>query len=204
MKKVHEEAGAALKKAQKDMKRQADKGRKETENWKKEDRVLLSIKDLVFKERLVRKLVDRYVGPYTIEKMVSTNAVKLRLPTSMRIHSVVNISWIVQYKKQVERQKKEEGKPIEIKEVKEWEIEKILNKRKIRGVDKYLVQWKEFMAEYDTWEREKDLGNTREVLEEFEGRMNTEVRRQEKLDMAEEKDFKKRGMTREIYGKDAI
>ena len=122
----------------------------------------------------------------------------------MRIHSVVNISWIVQYKKQVERQKKEEGKPIEIKEVKEWEIEKILNKRKIRGVDKYLVQWKEFMAEYDTWEREKDLGNTREVLEEFEGRMNTEVRRQEKLDMAEEKDFKKRGITREIYGKDAI
>jgi len=29
------------------------------------------------------------------------------------------------------------------------------------------------------------------VLEEFEGRMNTEVRRQEKLDMAEEKDFRR-------------
>jgi len=28
-------------------------------------------------------------------------------------------------------------------------------------------------------------------LEEFEGRMNTEVRRQEKLNMAEEKDFRK-------------
>ena len=58
MKKVHEEARAALKKAQEDMKRQADKGRRETENWKKEDRILLSTKDLVFKERLVRKLVD--------------------------------------------------------------------------------------------------------------------------------------------------
>jgi len=58
MKKVHEEAEAALKKTQEDMKRQADKGRKETENWKKEDRVLLSTKDLVFKERLVMKLVD--------------------------------------------------------------------------------------------------------------------------------------------------
>jgi len=77
MKKVHEEAGAALKKAQEDMKRQADKGRKETEDWKKGDRVLLSTKDLVFKERLVRKLVDQYVGPYTIEEVVSTNAVKL-------------------------------------------------------------------------------------------------------------------------------
>ena len=29
-------------------------------------------------------------------------------------------------------------------------MEKILNKRKIRGVEKYLVQWKEFMAEGDT------------------------------------------------------
>ena len=38
----------------------------------------------------------------------------------------------------MEGQKKEE-KPIEIEGVKEWEIEKILNKRKIRGVDKYLV-----------------------------------------------------------------
>jgi len=47
------------------------------------------------------------------------------------------------------------------------------------------------MAEHDIWERKKDLGNARKVLEEFEGRMNAEVRRQEKLDMAEEKDFRR-------------
>jgi len=35
-----------------------DRERKESENWKKEDKVLLSTKDLIFKERLVRKLVD--------------------------------------------------------------------------------------------------------------------------------------------------
>jgi len=95
MKKVYEEAGAALKKAQEDMKRQADRRRKETEDWKKEDKVLLSTKDLVFKERPARKLVDQYVGPYIIEKVVSTNVVKLWLPTSMRIYLVVNISQIV-------------------------------------------------------------------------------------------------------------
>ena len=102
MKKVYEEVRAVLKKAQEDMKRQADRGRKETEDWRKGDRVLLSTKDLVFKERLVRKLVDRYVGPYTIEEVVSTNVVKLRLPTSIRIHPVVNISWTVRYKEQME------------------------------------------------------------------------------------------------------
>jgi len=57
MKKVHEEAGVALKKVQEDMKRQADK---ESENWKKRNRVMLSTKDLVFKERPARKLVDQY------------------------------------------------------------------------------------------------------------------------------------------------
>ena len=98
MKKIHEETGAVLKKTQEDMKRQADRERKETEDWKKRDKVLLSTKNLVFKERLARKLVDRYVGPYTIEEVIFTNAVKLWLPTSMRIHPVVNISQIVRYK----------------------------------------------------------------------------------------------------------
>jgi len=95
LKKVQEEAGAALRKAQEEMKRYADRKRKEMEEWKKGDRVMLSTKDLVFKERPVRKLVEQYVGPYEIEVVVSTNAVKLQLPSSMRIHLVVNVSRIV-------------------------------------------------------------------------------------------------------------
>ena len=47
------------------------------------------------------------------------------------------------------------------------------------------------MAEQNTWEREEDLGNTREVVGEFEERMNVEIRRQEKLDRIEEKDFRR-------------
>ena len=38
---------------------------------------MLSTKDLVFKERLARKLVKRYMGPYEIKEIVLTNAVKL-------------------------------------------------------------------------------------------------------------------------------
>ena len=77
MKKVHEEIGVVLKKVQEDMKRQADRERKESEEWKKGNKVMLSTKDLVFKERPVRKLVERYVGPYEIEEVVLTNAIKL-------------------------------------------------------------------------------------------------------------------------------
>ena len=98
MKKVQEEAEAALRKTQEEMKRYADRGRREIEVWKKGDRVLLSTKDLVFKERLMKKLMERYVGPYAIEEVMSSNAVKLQLPSSMRIHLVVNVSRIVRYK----------------------------------------------------------------------------------------------------------
>jgi len=80
---------------------------------------MLSTKDLVFKERPVQKLTERYVGLYTIEEVVSSNVVKLRLPSSMRIHLVVNVSQIVWYKEQVKGQKKEEGKLIEVEGIEE-------------------------------------------------------------------------------------
>jgi len=40
------------------MKQQADKRRKEVEEWKKDNKVMLSTKDFVFKKRLARKLVE--------------------------------------------------------------------------------------------------------------------------------------------------
>ena len=83
--------------------------------------------------------MERYVGLYVTEEVVLSNAVKLQLPTSMRIYLVVNVSQIVWYKEQVRGQKREEGNPIEVEGAKDWKVERILNKKKIRGVEKYLV-----------------------------------------------------------------
>ena len=94
----------------------------------------------------------------------------------MKIHPVVNVSQIVQYREQVEEQKVEEAKQVEVDKFKEWKVKKILNKRKIRKVMKYLVYQKKFTTEYDIWERKKDLGNTKDIVAKFERRVNTEVR----------------------------
>ena len=111
---------------------------------KKSDKVMLSMKDLIFKKRPVKKLTERYIESYEIEEVVLKNAVKLKLLVSMRIYLVVNISRMERYRKLMKKQRVEEPKSVKVVGVKEQEVKKILNKRKVRGVMKYLVQWKEF------------------------------------------------------------
>ena len=111
---------------------------------------MLSTKDLVFKERLTKKLIERYVRPYEIEKVISKNAVKLKLLDLMRIHLVVNVSKVVGYRKLVKKQRVEELKPVEVEGVEKWEVEKILNKRKIQEIKKYLVYQKEFIVKNES------------------------------------------------------
>ena len=48
------------------------------------------------------------------------------------------------------------------------ESRKILNKKKVREVEKYLIRWKEFMAERDAWKKRENLKNVEELIEEFE------------------------------------
>ena len=61
------------------------------------------------------------------------------MPTTVKIHPVVNVSRICRYSSQAERQQKEAPQPVVIEGEEEWEVEKILNKRKVQGKNKYLV-----------------------------------------------------------------
>ena len=96
IKNVQEEAKAALQKAQKDMKRYTDKERGEVEEYRVGDLVLLSTKNL--KYQMVRRHMDKFtecfVGPYKVKAIISSNAIELDLPTTVRIHPVVNVSQV--------------------------------------------------------------------------------------------------------------
>ena len=141
------------------------------------DLVLLSTKDLKYQMvgRHIDKFIERFVGPYKVKAIISSNAIELDLPTTVRIHLVVNVSRVRWYKSQVEGQRKKVPQPVVIEGEEEWEVEKIMNKRKVRGRDKYLVRWKGCTAEEDTWESRENLKNAMELVEEFE----REYRREE-------------------------
>jgi len=59
--------------------------------------------------RRTEKLTERFVGPYKIKKIISTNAVELELPSTIRIHLVVNVSRIRRYVGQVEGQRRKQS-----------------------------------------------------------------------------------------------
>jgi len=141
IKEIQEEAKVVLGKVQEDMKKYADRRRSEVDEYKVEDLVMLSTKDLKYQmvRRRTEKLIERFVGPYKVQKIVSSNAVKLELPSTVKIHLVVNVSRIRRYVGQIEEQRKEQPAPVIIEGEEEWEVERILNKWKIRGKDKYLV-----------------------------------------------------------------
>jgi len=141
MREIQEKARAVLGKAQEEMKKYTDRKRREVDNYKVGDLVMLSTKDLKYQMvgRRTEKLTERFVGSYKVKKIVSSNAVKLELPSTIRIHLVVNVSRIHRYIGQVKGQRKEQPAPVIIEGEEEWEVERILNKQQIRGKDKYLV-----------------------------------------------------------------
>jgi len=126
IKEIQEETKAALRKAQEEMKKYADKKKAEVNEYKVEDLMMLSTKDLKYQMvgRRTEKLMERYVGPYKIKKIISSNTVKLELPSAVKIYLVVNVSRIQKYIGQVKEQRKEQPTLVIIKEKKEWEVEK--------------------------------------------------------------------------------
>ena len=180
MKERHEEARIALVKSQEEMKRQADRKRKEAEEYRVGNKVLISTKDFSAElmKRATKKLTEKFIGPYVVRKIVSENAVELELPASLRIHPVVNVRRIVKYREQVEGQKKIPPPPVEVASEKEYEVEEILDRQERRGKTKYLVKWKGYTAEENTWEGLENLKNAMKKVEEFEKeRFEEEIQR---------------------------
>ena len=142
MKERHEEARAALVKSQEGMKRQADRSRKEAEEYRVEDKVLISTKDFPMElmKRAMKKLTEKYIGPYVVKKIILENAVELELPVLLKIHSAVDVRRIVKYQEQVEGQKKISLPPIKIAGEKEYKVKNILDRRERRRKQKYLVR----------------------------------------------------------------
>jgi len=92
------------------MKKYTDRKREKVDKYKVGDLVMLSTKDLKYQmvRRRTEKLIERFIGPYKIKKVVLLNTVELELPSIVKIYLVVNVSRIQKYVGQVEGQRKKQ------------------------------------------------------------------------------------------------
>ena len=81
------------------MKRYTDRKRAEVDEYKVGDLMMLSTKNLKYQivDRGMKKLIEKFVGPYKIKKVILLNTVELELPSIVKIHPVVNVSRVKKY-----------------------------------------------------------------------------------------------------------
>ena len=175
--KIHEEwnnnlqqAKDTLRRAQEQLIKYANENRRD-ETFEKGQKVLLStvnIRDDINKRRPAKKLTPRWIGPYTIEEVISPTAYKLQLPDNLKIHPVFHISLLKLYHTDDEFEREQQPPPaITIDKHEEYEVEEILDTKTIRGKRYFLIKWKGYPLHEATWEPISNLTHCREMLKEF-------------------------------------
>jgi hypothetical protein len=115
------------------------------------DSVLLDSRNLNLPANRVRKLSARYIGPFSVIKVINRNAYKLDLPKSFgRIHPVFNIGLLKPYVPDP-FSRGSRPLPIQVDGHDEYVVDQILSESKGRGPKRYLVLWEGYPSEEATW-----------------------------------------------------
>ena len=132
MKKVYKKAEVVLRKSQKKIRKYTDRKKSEVKEYQVKDQVLLSIKDLKYQMqgRRLEKLMERFVGPHQVKKIILTSVIELDLLSTVKIHLVVNISRVCRYKDQVKGQRKEQPSPVIINKEEEYKCYEMTSQKK--------------------------------------------------------------------------
>ena len=152
---------------------QFDKGRKPPQ-LKVGDEVLINPHSLELVETKGKghKLVQRKIGPFEITQVISPMAYRLRLPDTYPMHNVVNIQHLIKYHRSPDQQRPRLANPRDLlKSSEEYEVEKIVGKKRNKGRLLYRVRWKNHGAEDDTWQTARDLRNAPELLKEWKAQL---------------------------------
>ena len=153
-----EEAKAALAKAKDDMVRYYNQRHDPTPEYRVGDKVYLDASDIKT-TRPSKKLAHRNLGPFPIVRRVGSHAYRLRLPPSLsRLHPVFPVVKLTLAPRDpFGRHNKPPPTPEIVEDEEHYEVEKILDSRLYRGKLQYLVKWKGFGYEENSWANENDV-----------------------------------------------
>ena len=160
LKKLHQELHKELTFIQQRMAAYANKKRSEGPTLKEGDKVYLLRRNIKTK-RPSDKLDWKKLGPFKINKQISSVNYQLSLPQGMRIHPVFHVSLLEPAPKNAKLDRTTETTN------EEYEVEKILDHRQGQQETEYLIKWKDYDHTENTWEPSSHLTGCQEELEVY-------------------------------------
>lgn len=159
MKKAEAEAKSALAHAADEMARYYDAHRQTAPEYEIGDLVWLDSTNIKT-TRPMKKFDDKWFGPFPITKIVSRAAVKLSLPAQMKIHPVFSVTRLRPFipDRILERQQPPPPPPDLAEDgTEEYELEKILDSRRVRRRLLYLCKFKGYTDTHNEWIPARDI-----------------------------------------------
>jgi len=153
------EAKSVIYKAQDDMKRYYDHRRTLALVFKPGDKVFLDASDICTMCPS-QKLSHRRLGPFVVERQIGPMAYHLRLPHGMKqLHPVFNVVKLTLAPDDLitGRKMEDHPPPIVIDREVEWEVEEILDSHWHQRRFQYLIKWKEYGHEHNSWESASEV-----------------------------------------------
>ena len=128
------------------------------------DKVWLEARNL--KQSIINpKFAPKREGPFTIMKVLSPIVYQLRLPKTWKIHPVFHASLLSPYRENTVYGPNFPSPPPDlINGEEEYEVEKILCHCGTPTKRSFLIQWKGYSAEEDSWIPERNLKHAKSAL----------------------------------------
>ena len=164
---VQKSTEKSLIQAAEDMKRFYDKHHGATPEFEVGQKVLLDNSNIAL-NRPSRKLAEKRSGPFKIIERIGSHAYRLELPPQWKnIHPVFHVSKLDAYREDPANPNFIQPPPDIVEGEPEWEVEKILDSRFNRDRLEYRVKWLGWPDAEISWQDERDLVHSQELIEEF-------------------------------------
>ena len=160
------------------MKRFYDRHAGQEIKYEEGDKVFLDGRNLKT-DRPTTKMADKWLGPFEVLKKVGASAYKLKIPQGWKkVHPVFNVMMLkpAQEPAFASQRKPPPPPPIIIDDEEEYEVEEILDCRKRGRGYQYLVKWKDYTPDNNSWEPASNLENAPDHVSRFHQRYPSKPR----------------------------
>ncbi|KAF8761059.1 hypothetical protein RHS01_00629 [Rhizoctonia solani] len=113
------------------------------------------------------KLDPKRLGPFKVTKKVSSHAYRLELPETLKIHDVFYVGLLSKAHESPSQPFPSRPPPETIEGEEEYEVEQIIDSKRQQGKWFYLIKWKGYGPEDNSWEPEELLEHSQEEVKRF-------------------------------------